>query len=189
MIAQVQGNSVKSIVAAAVATAAFAIGALPACADTPPTPSQWQEHKGSLDYFALTSFYSCTGIESKVRQLLQYLGARKDVTVNAGACNARDMMIGHSLSVSMRMFTLAPVEGTAPATPAPVMANWTPVTVDQLHPTFMSDGDCELIEQLRGFIKSSFSAQDLDIRANCTPHQVTINSFAVHGSFLKTAAP
>ena len=88
------GLSHQPAAAAAVIFMALAALASPVRADVPPTPSMWQEHKGSVAYFGITSIYSCSGIEGKVRQVLLLLGARKDMSVNAIGCNSRDMPMG-----------------------------------------------------------------------------------------------
>jgi hypothetical protein len=169
---------------------ALAALALPVRADAPPTPSIWQEHKGSVSYFGITSIYSCSGIESKVRQVLLLLGARKDMSVNASGCDSHDMPMGHSMTVSIRVFLLAPADGAAaaPGAAPPVMARWSAVTIDSQHPPFMGEGDCELIDQMHEFITKNFSARNLDYHASCTPHQVSAASFAIRGEFLKSAS-
>jgi hypothetical protein len=156
-------------------------------ADAAATPAQWQEHKGSIDYFGLTSHYSCTGIESQVKQVLKTLGARKDMVVDASGCTSLDRPSSHSLTVSVHMYSLAPADKSDTA--SPVMASWAPVEIKPKHPYFVDDGDCELIDQMKGFIAKNFSAQNLDYRAACTPHEVTMDSFNVHGEFLKTSTP
>jgi hypothetical protein len=176
----------RHVAALAAVGAIFAALAAPVMADANATPSQWQEHKGSIDYFGLTARFSCTGIESQVKQILKALGARKDMTVDASGCNSRDLSMGHSLNVFVHMYSLAPAESN---TAAPVMASWTPVEIKPNHPFFMDDGDCELIDHMHEFIAKNFSAQDLDYRATCTPREITPNSFAIHGEFLKTATP
>ena len=180
----------KLAAATALSVTALAALASPLRGDAPPTPSLWQEHKGKVTYFGITSVYSCTGIESKVRQVLLLLGARKDMSVNASGCNSRDMPMGHAMTVSIRVFSLAPAGSAeiAPGAAPPVMATWSPVAIDGQRPPFMGDGDCELIDQLHEFITKNFSAQNIDYRASCTPHQVTSASFSIHGEFLKTAS-
>ncbi len=170
----------------AAAIAALAALSAPVNADANATPAQWQEHKGSIDYFGLTSRFSCTGIESQIKHVLKTLGARKDMTVDASSCNANGMSMGPSLTVLVHMYSLAPADSN---TAAPVMASWAPVEIKPKHPSFMDDGDCELIDHMHEFITKNFSAQNLDYRASCTPHEITLDSFAVHGEFLQTATP
>jgi hypothetical protein len=177
----------RQTAAAAAIIAAVAALSSPVMADMTAAPAQWQEHKGSIDYFGLTSHYSCTGIEGAVKHVLQTLGARKDMTVDASGCNGRDMPMTHSLTVNVHMYSLAPADKNATA--APVQASWAPVEIKPKHPSFMDDGDCELIDNMHAFITKNFSSQNLDYRASCTPHEITLGSFSVHGEFLKTATP
>jgi hypothetical protein len=153
----------------------------------PAVPATWQEHKADFTYFGITSNYSCSGMEGKVKELLVQLGARKgDVHVNAGGCGMHDMPFGRMLNVNVRFSTLVPVDpaAAAGATP-PVAAQWTAVEIQPNHPYSMGEGDCELIEQLRDLIGKDFTSRSLDYRATCTPHQNGLNSFGVHGEFLK----
>ena len=184
----IRGHSLKLTAAACVSAAAIAAFASPVYADPPATAAQWQEHKGSIAYFGITSTYSCTGIEGKVKQILLTLGARKDMSVNATGCSGQDMPVGNAMTVNIRVFLLAPVDSmaTAPGAAPPVMASWSAVNIDGQRPSFMGDGDCELVDQLHEFITKNFSARNVDYHTSCTPHQTSAFSFAIHGEFLKT---
>ena len=169
------------------AALAAALLAGSAQAADPAIQATWQEHKANFTYFGITSNYSCSGMEGKVKDLLVQLGARKgDVRVNAGGCGPRDLPLGHMLNVDVRFSTLVPVDpaAAAGATP-PVAAQWTSVAIQPNHPFSMGEGDCELIEQLRDLVGKDFTSRSLDYRASCTPHQVGLNSYGVHGEFLK----
>jgi hypothetical protein len=169
------------------AVLATAVLAGHAQAADPGVPATWQEHKTSFSYFGITSNYSCSGMEGKVKQLLLLLGARADdVHVNAGACGPRDMPFGHSLNVDVRFSTLVPLDPTAtPGATPPVAAQWTAVEIDPHRPSSMGEGDCELIEQMQELIARNFTSRNLDYRHTCTPHEVGVNTYAVHGEFLK----
>jgi hypothetical protein len=143
--------------------AVAALGTAAASTADAPTAAVWQERKGSIGYFGLTSTYSCTGIEGRIRQILVFLGARKDLSVNAGVCDSRDMPMGHSMTVNVRLFSLAPA--------------------------FMADGDCELIDQMHEFIERNFDLRNLQYHAACQPRQVTMASFSVRGELLKIVTP
>ena len=158
-----------------------------AMAADPAIQASWQEHKANFTYFGITSNYSCSGMEGKVKQILLQLGARKeDLHVNAGGCGPRDMPFGHMLNVDVRFSTLVPVDPAAtPGGTPPVAAQWTPVEVQPNRPSSMGEGDCELMEQLRDLVGKNFTSRSLDYRASCTPHQVGINTYGVHGEFLK----
>jgi hypothetical protein len=104
----------------------------------------WQHHRASIGYFGITSIYSCDGLEQKVRQLLLLFGARKDARVHASGCAYNDMPAGHSLSVSVDFYALAPESSASAADRQP--AAWSMIDVDSRHPAFMAPGDCELID-------------------------------------------
>lgn len=142
----VTGLSLILTAAAAVSVAALASFASLVYADLPATAAQWQD-RGSIAYYEITSTYSCTAIEGKVQQILLTLGARKNMSVNATGCNGNDMPAGNAMTVNIRVFSLAPVDSTATAPGAvpPVMASWSTVNIDGQRPSFMEDGDCELV--------------------------------------------
>src|SRR5258706_11517080 len=62
------------------------LAATPAPAATDTAAATWTEHKSSFQYIGFTSYYTCGGIEAKVRQVLLHLGARGDLKVNATGC-------------------------------------------------------------------------------------------------------
>jgi hypothetical protein len=53
----------------------------------------------------------------------------------------------------------------------------------------MSDGDCELIEDMKTLITQSFSVRGLDYRTDCVPRQAITNCFAVKGEILSILPP
>ncbi|MFI4889348.1 MAG: hypothetical protein ACHQIL_02335 [Steroidobacterales bacterium] len=170
---------------AAAAFCLLALAAAAASAAEPPSAAVWKERKDSISYFGLTSTYSCMGIEGRIKQILAFLGARKDVSVNASACNSHDMPIGHSMIINVHFYSLAAPEPTSAA--PHVMAGWAPLEIKPRSPTFMQDGDCELVDQMHEFIQHNFSSRNLEYRAQCTPYATTMDSYAVHGEFLQIA--
>ena len=96
----------------------------------------WQEHKLSLDYFGITSTYSCSAIEGKLRQVLLQLGARKDLSANAAACDLRGMPFSRGLTVMLHFFTLAPADPAAPAA-SQVAAHWVPALLQARQPSLL----------------------------------------------------
>lgn len=181
---------------ATVSIAAFALSAHASSAavqDTAPTaaatpePTVWQAHKAGFDYMGLTSVYSCDGLESKVKQLLIYLGARKDVRVSSSACGPSGFPLGLMLRIDVDFQTLAPATDAA-ATPL-VQGYWAPLQLSAGTPRFIESGDCELLEQMRHFLAANFSLRNLDYVASCTPHEVNLDSFKVQGEVLRATPP
>src|SRR5438270_225791 len=55
-----------------------------------------------------------------------------------------------------------------------VAAHWKPVDL-KLRDSFTTDsGECELVEQIRHKIVPLFATRNVDLRANCIPHQASV---------------
>jgi hypothetical protein len=143
----------------------------------------WEHHHANFTYYGITALYSCDGLENNIRALLQHLGARKDVTVNARGCPHGSSVPGHNAIVDMDFFTLSPSADANAANTIP--AHWTPVVVSPTRPYFMGHGDCELIDELKDIISKNFSLRDLSYRTDCVPHQVNIDDFGIKADALK----
>jgi hypothetical protein len=143
----------------------------------------WEHRHASFTYFGITSLYSCSGLETNIRALLQHLGARKDVKVNARGCPYGYDTPGRNALVDMDFYTLVPSSDSNAADA--VQAQWIPVVVNSTKPNFMGHGNCELIEQLKDAISKNFSFRDLDYRTDCVPHEVNIDDFGIKAQTLK----
>lgn len=170
-----------------------ALAAADAAASTQPTPlnAQWQHQSRTFNYQGFTSHYTCDGLEGKVRQILVYLGARKDAKVRATGCAYGPTSPSPYAWVSMEFDTLA--TGAAPDTagaapPAAVAARWQPVELSSNRPSFMGGGECELIEQLKPVLTASFALEDLEYRTRCIPHSVSLGDYSVRGKVLQPSA-
>src|SRR4051812_7675350 len=51
------------------------------------TAAQWRTQKLEFTYSGFTAFYTCEGLESKVRDVLLTFGARRDMKVRAMGCD------------------------------------------------------------------------------------------------------
>jgi hypothetical protein len=147
----------------------------------------WEHHHASFTYFGITSLYSCSGLENNIRALLQHLGARKDVKVNARGCPYGYDVPSRNAIVDLDFFTLTPSSDASAADL--VQARWTPVVVNATKPNFMGHGNCELIEQLKDIISKNFSFRDLNYRTDCVPHEVNIDDFGIKAQALKAVPP
>ncbi len=178
-------------------TAAITLGsatclAEPLPSDTAPavtgdTASQgyaWKHHHVRVDFMGFTSAYTCDGIEGKVRDILRYLGARKDVTVQAHGCPRGPNSLEHMIWLIIDFNALAPApDGTAEADL--VHAQWTPIKIDSQHPFFMGQGDCELLDALKAVVTTNFPARSFAYNTNCAPYQVSLIDFRIQGEVLK----
>jgi hypothetical protein len=156
-----------------------------------PTPDvvagDWQHHKVTMNYFGITSLYTCDGLESHVREILLYFGARKDLKVTATGCPGPFNAPSRTAWVNADFYSLAPA--AAAGTPGAVNARWTALKLDSMHPSFMGEGDCELIATLKDLALKNFSLRDVAYRTDCVAHEVMVDSFSVTGQALKEAAP
>jgi|ERR1700722_1308999 len=165
----------------------------PACgspSDTSPTDvvsSQWQHHKVKFNYTGFTTLYTCDGLETHVRQILLHLGARKDIHVAAAGCPGPYNTPSHTAWVDTDFYALAPAvdAGTADS----VQARWTPLSVTPVRPSFMGDGDCELVQEMKPLITENFTLRDVAYRTDCFAHEITLNGFSVTGQALKAVSP
>jgi len=177
-------------------TAAIALGAAtclaqpaatpaaPGAANAQPEGNIWQHHHVRVDFMGYTSAYTCDGVEGKVRDILRYLGARKNITVEAHGCPHGPDSLEHLLWLVVDFDTLAPApSGTAAADLVP--AAWKPVKIDAQHPFFMGEGDCELLDALKPLVTGNFPVRSFDYSTSCAPYQVSMIDFRVRGEVLK----
>jgi len=166
-------------------SAAAPSAAAPAAAsDAAPQGYVWKHHDARVDVMGFTSAYTCDGIEGKVRDILRYLGARKNITVEAHGCPRGPDSLEHLLWLTVSFDTLVPAAADTAAADL-VPAQWKSVKIDAQHPFFMGEGDCELIDALKPLVTANFSVRSFNYSTSCTPHQVTMIDFRVQGEVLK----
>jgi hypothetical protein len=158
-------------------------------ADQPPdrpadvVTGAWQHHKVNFSYIGYTSHFTCDGLEERVRAILLHLGARKDARVVASGCPGPIGATSRTAWVDADFYTLAPADAGGKDT---VKASWTPLEVTPKRPSFMGDGDCELIQAMKDLITQNFTLRDIEYRTDCVPHELTMDGFAVKGQVLRT---
>jgi hypothetical protein len=171
-------------VAGALSCGCMAIAAsVPSEAPSETVTGTWQHRQVTFNYFGVTTLFTCDGLEEHVRSLLLLLGARKDAHVTASGCSGPNTP-SHSAFVHADFYALAPAEATAADT---VQANWAPLQLTPRHPSDVTDGDCELLEQMKDFITQNFSLRNVDYRTSCFPHEITLDGFAIKGQSLRAA--
>lgn len=175
-------TGVLSLTALGLATAAGG-------ADVPATPGllwgSWQHHTMTINYFGITSAYSCDGLEDRVRTILLLLGARKDAKVNAVGCPRGPEIPSHTAWIKTDFYTLVPADSASSA--GAVRAYWASREINPRHPYYMDGGDCELIEQMKDLISKNFSLRDVHYSTDCVPHEITLDGFDVKGQALVLA--
>jgi len=172
-------------IAASAAAVSLGCGATSSLASPAPAEATaWQHHSARFNYSGFTSAYTCEGMEGKVREIMQFLGARKDMKVNANGCPRGPDSLSRMVWVAVEFDTLAPAAAGA-ATADLVPAQWTAFRLTAQRPFFMGAGDCELIEAMKPMLTADFSLRALDYSTSCTPHEVTFADFRVKGEVLK----
>jgi hypothetical protein len=144
----------------------------------------WQHHKLTFNYTGFTTLYTCDGLEAQVRQILLHLGARKDAKVRATGCPGPGNSPSSTAWVNVDFYALAPATEAATGLDR-ISARWAPVELTPRRPSFMGDGDCELIQGMKDLITQNFALRDVEYRTDCFPHTLTIDAFAVKGQALR----
>ncbi len=172
----------------ALVLAAAAPLAAQAASDAPPVQGVWTKHDYTLTYAGFTSHYSCDGIESKVKMLLQAAGARDDLKVR-GSCSSplgspSRISVAHITFYSLTPDTGAPsappAAGAKPeAPPEPGVGAWKTVELRQGKPNWLEGGDCELVEQFDHELLPMFATRNHDVHMTCVPHEYTLGSISV----------
>jgi hypothetical protein len=158
------------------ATAAYALdGAAPTAA--------WKSHTAKFHYFGFTTHYTCDGLEDKVKTILLHLGARQGAKVHATGCAYGPNTPSPFAWVDATFDTLAVAEGAAGAND--VQAQWADFQIAPHRPFDMGDGECELMERMKDVITANFALKDVDYRASCTPHHISIADYGVKGKVLR----
>ena len=147
-------------------------------------PAVWQHHQAAIRYFARGTSYSCGGIEDKVRQMLLYTGARKDLDVRATGCDQGPFLPSHAASVNLDFYSLVPADAAAADS---VPGQWMTLSMTPARSRFLQPSDCDLVRAMKSVLTTSFSWQGLDFGASCFPYAGAANSFAVKGAVLKPA--
>jgi len=149
-----------------------------------PVTAVWVPHEVSFSYMGFTSYYSCDGLETKLKLLLRTSGARADLRVSA-SCS--DMSGGPSRlsNARLRFHTLAlqaPTDVKEALQPA--LGEWRTVSLRNRLPSGLSEGDCELVEQFDRELLPLFTVRDRVSQMNCIPHQRSFGGLRLQYSVL-----
>lgn len=152
-------------------------------AESAPERASWQHHEVEFYYLGFTSLYTCDGLEDKVKLVLKQFGARKDAKVRAMGCDYGAMAPSPHAWVKANFDVLAPM--AADDQGESVNARWAAVELTPRRPDFMGEGECELVAAMRPLITGNFAVRDLNYRATCTPHQISLSDYSVRGQVLR----
>jgi hypothetical protein len=166
-----------------------------AIAETPPAAEKavWQVQDMHLNYFGITTHYSCDGIRDRVRAVLDQLGVAA-ARVTVGACTE---LSGPSRNPSVRIVAAYPVPATdenlkliandpkrgdllaSLQKKSKVAITAEPFDAERLQVVLASksqspssaSGDCELLEQMRDQIIKKMGGTVVKDDLRCIPHQ------------------
>jgi hypothetical protein len=169
-------------------------------AAAPTRSAVWVEKELTLAYMGFTSYYSCEGLRSKLRFILDEIGARPGHEVRMTGCIE---MTGPERMPGARIVAALPVEATpevlaqleSEAAKRELVARSTgkaDAAGDAATAQFparprlvefrgrpggrLEDGDCELIEQVRDRILVPLGARVVDDGLRCAPRSVSPGS-------------
>jgi hypothetical protein len=148
------------------ATAAAASG------DAPSIAAQWQAYDLNFHYFGFSTYYSCTGMEGRLKEMLINLGADRDVRVSASGCFG---------SADISKLVQAHIKVKMPAAQATsasdsFQAMTKTVNLKSNSNGGIGSGDCELLEQVRDQLLPALKLQVVDDGLHCIPGQVSIGA-------------
>ncbi len=126
--------------------------------------AHWQKHDINFAYMGFTSYYSCDGLEGKLKLLLRLAGARPDAKVRV-ACTS---LSGRPERSSMARLTFHALVPDAHGAAAGV---WRDVAWRVGSPHDLEGGDCELVEQFAQRILPALATRKVENHMNCVPHQ------------------
>jgi hypothetical protein len=130
-------------------------------------PAVWTRHEVDFQYMGFTTRYTCSGLKSKVRLLLKYMGVRDDVKLLERGCEFGYQKVADfpRLKITFWAPTLPEQGDKDPG--EPVLGVWKAVTIKRNSPKGLEMGDCELVEL--------FLTRDMQGDINCIPHQLVGN--------------
>ena len=154
------------------------LAALPAVADEPDSDeaaAAWKMCEVDFFYMGFTTRYTCGGLKSKVRLLLNYVGVRPDMKIMERGCEYGYQKVADFPHLKMVFY--------APEIPAPgshdvgepVLGLWKTVSIRRNAPRGLDWGDCELVEQFRDRVLSKLTTRNPAGDINCIPHQLIGN--------------
>ena len=165
-----------------IAACVLLLATVPASQAADTQTAAWQHHHVKFSYVGFTTLYTCSGLESKVQAILEFLGARRDLTVSASGCMGGPDMPTHTAWVDADFYSPAPV---ADGSPDGVTARWTPFQMNYQHPIFMGAGDCELMQSMKETLEKNLAARRLTYHTDCFPHEVHDGDFKMSGEALE----
>ncbi|HUO96338.1 MAG TPA: hypothetical protein VMT92_08900 [Steroidobacteraceae bacterium] len=131
----------------------------------------WEKRQHDLNYFGVTSVFSCDGLREEIKMLLRAAGARADVDVRMSCSNPVE---GPSRITDAHATFYVLVPGAAGE--EPVVGAWHKVEFRAGRPAWLSEGDCELVAQFAKDLLPLLTTRGVENRVNCVPHETVVGS-------------
>lgn len=162
----------KLLVRAAACVLCMSSAAFATAAPQSTVDASWQKHEINFAYMGFTSYYSCDGLEYKLKLLLRLAGARPDAKVRV-ACTSLSGRPERSPMALLTFHSLVPVATGAakPGAHAAASGVWKDVAWRAGSPRELEGGDCELVEQFAQRILPAFATRNVENHMSCVPHQ------------------
>jgi hypothetical protein len=171
---------IRSILRLTSATAATTLlAAVPALAAAQDSVSAvWVPKHIEFIYQGFTTHYSCDGLQSEIRTMLQKLGAQ-DLKVRQMACVRQEgptEFPGVNVTMSVLVPASSPDASKAKGSSPPVQAEWKQVVLMPDNASYEDQGNCELIEQFKETFLPLFTTRNVNYGSTCFPHQLTLGT-------------
>ena len=168
------------------------LAALPAAA-VEPEPDEvaaaWKKYEIDFFYMGFTTRYSCGGLKSKVKLLMNYIGVRPDMKIMERGCEYGYMKVADFPRVKLVFYAPEIPEPGSRDVGEPVLGLWKTVSIKRNAPRGLDLGDCELVEQFRDRILSKLTTRNPEGDINCIPHQLIGNRIDLRIEVLAGAPP
>lgn len=144
--------------------------------------AQWEVQQIRFRYTGFSTFYTCDGIERKLRRLLILLGARDDARVEALCNNQNRVDRFHKLQLAFAM--PVPADKTDISREI-IPAEWQDVRIIGKLSRYLDAGDCELLDQFQRQVLPHLQVRVLKKRLYCIPNRREMNNLGLRISALK----
>lgn len=141
--------------------------------------AQWQPYRFNFAFMGFSTYYSCSGLEDRLEQILLQLGAKQGVQVNASGCFEPDRV---SKMITARVRVSMPIEagedaGAVSANDATrITAQRKTITLNTQLNGYAGSGDCELMEQVQYRLLPAIKLKALESNLHCTPGQAMLSN-------------
>ena len=168
---------VSRLASAAAATALLA--ALPTLAAAQDSVAAvWVPKHVQFVYQGFTTHYSCDGLQDKIRDMLEKLGAHDLKVRQMGCIRPSGPTLFPGVTVDMSVLVPASSAEAAKAKNAgsAVQADWKNAVLMPENASFDEQGNCELIEQFKRTFLPLFTTRNVKYGSTCVPHQITLGT-------------